>query len=103
MKKFIKDEMNINDIINPIDLNKVLYTVDSTKLGINKSLGNIIVVEYDGRWNNVTKTVEYSNKSILDLGDIFGIDDFYNEYVVLSITQLADNRRYIYLKQIPMI
>lgn len=91
MKKFIKDEMNIKDIINVVDLNTILYTTDSTKLDIGNPLGNVIVLEYDG-------------KTSLDLVDLSGLDHFNYEYVVLSITKLqVDNKRYIYLKQIPMI
>ena len=84
MKKFIKDEMNIKDIINHIDLNKVLYTTDGTALALDTPLGNVIVVAYN-------------NESILDLAELVGLDYFNNEYVVLSISD-----GYIYLKQIPM-
>jgi len=90
MKKFIKDEMNIKDIINSVDLNSVLYTTGISALDINTPLGNIIVVEYDG-------------STILDLAELDGLDYFNNEYVVLSISQVVDNKRYIYLKEIPMI
>ena len=90
MKKFIKDEMNIKDIINSVDLNSVLYATGISALDINTPLGYIIVVEYDG-------------STILDLAELDGLDYFNNEYVVLSISQVVDNKRYIYLKEIPMI
>jgi hypothetical protein len=90
MKKFIKDEMNIKDIINSVDLNKVLYTTDATALDIGVPLGNVIVVEYD-------------ESTVLDLAELNGLNYFDNEYVVLSITEVIDNKRYIYLKEIPMI
>jgi hypothetical protein len=55
------------------------------------SLGNIIVVEYDG-------------KTALDLADLPGLDHFNNDYIVLSISAEDEaNKRYIYLKQIPML
>jgi hypothetical protein len=88
MKKLILDEMNINDIINRVDLDELLYTTDS--LGVSH-IGNIIKLEYDG-------------KSIIDLADLTGLDTFNNEYIVLSISSIEpDNKRYIYLKQIPML
>jgi len=91
MKKFIKDEMNIKDIISRVDLNAVIYTTDETGLAVGTPLGNVIVLEYDG-------------KTSLDLADLIGIDYFNNEYVVLSISRVQpDTKRYIYLKQIPMI
>lgn len=84
MKKFIKDEMNIKDIINAIDLNYVLYTGSEANPG-----GNVIRLEYDG-------------SSILDLAEISGLDYYSNDYVVLSITEDISGTRYIYLKEIPM-
>jgi hypothetical protein len=90
MRKFIKDEMNIKDIINSIDLNSILYTTDVTALAIGTPLGNVIVLEYDG-------------KTTLDLAELTGLDYFNNEYVVLSISEIVGDKRYIYLKEIPMI
>lgn len=90
MKKFIKDEMNIKDIINVVDLNTILYTTNSTKLDIENSLGNVIVLQYD-------------NSTVLDLAKINGLNYFDNEYIVLSISESVLGVRYIYLKQIPMI
>jgi len=84
MKKFIKDEMNINDIMNPTDLNYALYS--GTELVPE---GNIIRKEYDG-------------SSILDLAKLNNLDYFNYDYVTLSITEEYDGTRYIYLKQIPM-
>ncbi len=90
MKKLVLDEMNINDIIHPVDLNEVLYS--DTAIGDNTSpVGNIIKLEYDG-------------KSIVDLAEQAGLDTFNNEYIVLSISSVQqDNKRYVYLKQIPML
>jgi len=91
MKKLIKDEMNIKDIINHIDLNTILYTVaEGSKLKEDQPLGNVIVVEYN-------------DESILDLTDLPDLDYFNNDYLVLSITKIEDTKRYIYLKQIPMV
>lgn len=91
MKKFIKDEMNIKDIIKHVDLNTVLYTTSNDdKLAIGKPLGNIIVMEYNG-------------KSTLDLAELPNLDYFNYEYIVLSITKVVAGTRHIYLKQIPMI
>lgn len=88
MKKLIKDEMNINDIINHLDLNAVLYTGG---LAVGNPVGNVIMVEYN-------------NESLLDLASLPGLDYFNNEYIVLSISQVeVDTKRYIYLKQIPML
>lgn len=76
MKKLILDEMNIKDIMNPIDLNVALYgTFTDT---------NIIVVDYD-------------NQTFIDLNEIAGIDMFNNDYIVLAKT---DNK--MYLKKIPI-
>lgn len=76
MKKLILDEMNIKDIMKPIDLNVALYgTFTDT---------NIIVVDYD-------------NQTFIDLNEIAGIDMFNNDYIVLAKT---DNK--MYLKKIPI-
>lgn len=87
MKKFIKDEINIKDIINHVDLNKVLY---EGTLSVGNPAGNVIVLQYD-------------NKTVLDLAELNGLNYFDNEYIVLSISESVNGVRYIYLKQIPMI
>lgn len=77
MKKLILDEMNIKDIMNPIDLNVALYgTFTST---------NIIEVNY------------LNNETFIDLNKIAGIDMFNNDYVVIAKTDTE-----MYLKKIPM-
>lgn len=91
MKRLIMDQLNINDIINHVDLDKVLYTVDGTALAVGTPLGNVIIVEYN-------------DESVLDLVNLIGLDYFNNDYIVLSISKVeADTKRYIYLKQIPMV
>lgn len=76
MKKLILDEMNIKDIMNPIDLNKALYgTFTST---------NIIKVVHD-------------DKTFIDLYKIEDIDMFNNDYVVIAKTDTK-----MYLKKIPI-
>lgn len=76
MKKLILDEMNIKDIMNPIDLNVALYgTFTST---------NII-------------EVIHGNKTFIDLNEIAGIDMFNNDYIVIAKT---DDE--MYLKKIPI-
>lgn len=76
MKKLILDEMNIKDIMNPIDLNVALYgTFTDT---------------------NIIK-VDYNNQTFIDLNEIEGIDMFNNDYIVLA--KSADK---MYLKKIPI-
>lgn len=83
MKKLILDEMNIKDIMNPIDLNVALYET----YAINETFTtttNIIEVVHD-------------NKTFIDLNEISGIDMFNNDYVVLAKTDTK-----MYLKKIPI-
>lgn len=76
MKKLILDEMNIKDIMNPIDLNVALYgTFTDT---------------------NIIK-VDYNNETFIDLNEIEGIDMFNNDYVVIAKTDTE-----MYLKKIPI-
>lgn len=77
MKKLILDEMNIKDIMNPIDLNNALYGEFTDT--------NIIEVNYD-------------NETFIDLNEIAGIDMFNNDYIVIAKTA---NK--MYLKKIPII
>ena len=76
MKKLILDEMNIKDIMNPIDLNVALY-------GEFKDT-NIIEVIHD-------------DKTFIDLYKIEDIDMFNNDYVVIAKTDTK-----MYLKEIPI-
>ncbi len=76
MKKLILDEMNIKDIMNPIDLNVALYG----------TFTNTNIIE-----------VDYNNETFIDLNGITGIDMFNNDYVVLAKT--VDK---MYLKKIPI-
>lgn len=76
MKKLILDEMNIKDIMNPIDLNVALYgTFTDT---------------------NIIK-VDYNDQTFIDLYKIAGIDMFNNDYIVIAKT---DDE--MYLKKIPI-
>lgn len=77
MKKLILDEMNIKDIMNPIDLNEALYGEFTDT--------NIIKVDY------------LNNETFIDLNEISGIDMFNNDYVVLAKTATK-----MYLKEIPI-
>lgn len=76
MKKLILDEMNIKDIMNPIDLNVALYGIFTD--------------------TNIIK-VDYGNETFIDLNEIAGIDMFNNDYIVLAKT--VDK---MYLKKIPI-
>jgi len=90
MKKLIFDEMNIKDLMYPVDLNEALYTTGTESLSLGNSVGNVIMVEYNGQ-------------SQLDLMNLEDLDFYNNEYIVLSLgEQGEDNKRYIYLKKIPM-
>lgn len=95
MKKLILDEMNIKDIMNPIDLNEALYPTPTTP----PTTTNIIEVVYD-------------DETFIDLSEITvpdpdpedepetepeGIDMFNNDYIVIAKT---DNK--MYLKKIPI-
>lgn len=76
MKKLILDEMNIKDIMNPIDLNVALYgTFTDT---------------------NIIK-VDYNDQTFIDLYKIAEIDMFNNDYIVIAKT---DDE--MYLKKIPI-
>jgi hypothetical protein len=74
--------------MNPVDLNEVLYPLGDG-LSLENTLGNIVMLEYTG-------------DTLLDLGNLAGIDLYNNDYIVLSISKQEDNKRYIYLKSIPI-
>ncbi len=83
MKKLILDEMNIKDIMNPIDLNEALYGEFTSPETFTKAT-NIIKVNYD-------------DETFIDLYKIAGIDMFNNDYIVIAKT---DDE--MYLKKIPI-
>lgn len=83
MKKLILDEMNIKDIMNPIDLNEALYGTSTTNETFTTNT-NIIEVVHD-------------DKTFIDLYKIEDIDMFNNDYVVIAKTDTK-----MYLKEIPI-
>lgn len=83
MKKLILDEMNIKDIMNPIDLNEALYGTSTTNETFTTDTNIIEVV--------------YKNETFIDLNEIEGIDMFNNDYIVIAKTDTK-----MYLKEIPI-
>lgn len=81
MKKLIKDEMNIKDIMNPINHNELIYG----------NLSNTNIIE-----------LTYSDETFPDIYSVPGIDYFNNEYVIVAVDKSDGSNKKIYLKEIPI-
>ena len=79
MKKLIKDELNIKDISQSINHNKLLYTTEETN-----------VIKIDIAETNITS---------LDIGSLPELNLYRYDYIVLATTT-QEGGMTVYLKQI---